>query len=215
MVCVAITSGDLAAIEMAAPLADLFEVRIDLIGAGWREVAGRLKKPWLACNRRAAEGGNWTGSEPERVAELLGAVDLGAGIVDIELLTPDREAVVKSIKGKAQCLLSYHNLIATPSPRALRDIVNGQLAAGADICKVVTTARDVGDNITVLQIIRDFPGKKIVAFAMGAAGQLSRVLSPLAGGYFTYASAGPGRESAAGQLTVDELKTIYGMLGHD
>jgi 3-dehydroquinate dehydratase type I len=196
-------------------MVDLFEVRIDLIGAGWREVAGRLKKPWLACNRRAEQGGAWIHSEPERTEELLSAVGLGADIIDVELATPDLEAVIKKIKGKTQCLLSYHNLIATPSPGALRDIVNGQLAAGADVCKVVTTARDIADNIAALQLIREFPGKKIVAFAMGAAGQLSRVLSPLAGGYFTYASVGPGRESAAGQLTVDELRTIYGTLEND
>ena len=211
-ICVSITDRDPAAVEKVAPLADLFEVRIDLIGGGWREVAGRLKKPWLACNRRAEQGGAWTRSETERTEELLSAVGLGAGIIDIELATPDLEAVIKKIKGKTQCLLSYHNLIATPSPGALRDIVNGQLAAGADICKVVTTARDIADNITVLQLIRDFSGKKVVAFAMGAAGQLSRVLSPLAGGYFTYASAGPGLESAAGQLTVEELRQIYEML---
>jgi 3-dehydroquinate dehydratase type I len=202
----------MAVIEKATPMVDLFEVRIDLIGAGWREVAGRLKKPWLACNRRAEQGGAWIHSEPERTEELLSAVGLGADIIDVELATPGLEAVIKKIKGKTQCLLSYHNLIATPSPGALRDIVNGQLAAGADICKVVTTARDIADNIAALQLIREFPGKKIVAFAMGAAGQLSRVLSPLAGGYFTYASVGPGRESAVGQLTVDELRTIYGVL---
>jgi len=214
-ICVSITSGDTAAVEKAAPLADLFEVRIDLIGTRWREVTRGLTKPWLACNRRAAEGGAWPGDEPGRIEELLSAVGLGAGIVDIELATPDLEAVIKRIKGKAQCLLSYHNLIATPSPGTLRDIVNGQLAAGADICKVVTTARNIADNIAVLQLIREFPDNKIVAFAMGAAGQLSRALSPMVGGYFTYASIEPGRESAAGQLTVDELNTIYGMLGYD
>ncbi len=71
------------------------------------------------------------------------------------------------------------------------------------------------DNITVLRLIRDFPDTKIVSFAMGEAGWLSRVMAPLAGGYFTYASLGAGRESAAGQLTVDELKTIYEVIEND
>ena len=60
-ICVAVTGPDMAAIEAAEPLADLFEVRIDLIGEGWQEVARRLKKPWLACNRREAEGGPLSG----------------------------------------------------------------------------------------------------------------------------------------------------------
>lgn len=214
-ICVAITGADTAFIEKAAPLADLFEVRIDLIGKDWRKVAGRLKKPWLACNRRAAEGGGWRGGEAGRIEELLSAVDLGAGIVDIELAAPDLEKVVRQVKGRASCLVSHHDLERTPSLEALREIVRKELNAGADICKIVTTALKVADNIPPLRLIRDFADVKIVSFAMGEAGQLSRVLAPLAGGYFTYASPGPGLESAAGQLDVRDLKTIYEVIGND
>jgi 3-dehydroquinate dehydratase len=34
----------------------------------------------------------------------------------------------------------------------------------------------------------------------------------MVGGYFTYASIAEGRESAEGQITVGELRKIYGML---
>jgi 3-dehydroquinate dehydratase-1 len=214
MICVSIVNDDPAAIKKAEPLADLFEVRIDLIGKGWREVAGQLKKPWLACNRRAEEGGKWKGNEADRIKELLSAIGLGAGIIDIELATPGLAKVTKEIKGKAECLISYHNNKETPLEK-LREIVRQQLDAGADICKVVTTARAFADNIAVLQLIREFPGIKVIAFAMGAEGQISRVLCPLVGGSFTYASMAEGRESAAGQITVVELRKIYQMLGKD
>jgi 3-dehydroquinate dehydratase len=52
----------------------------------------------------------------------------------------------------------------------------------------------------------------MVSFAMGPLGLASRVLCPLIGGYFTYASLGEGKESAPGQLTVDQLKGIYRMM---
>jgi 3-dehydroquinate dehydratase type I len=194
------------------PLADLFEVRIDLIGEGWREVAGRLGKPWIACNRSKGEGGKWRGGESQRIKELLSALELGASIVDIELGTPGLEKVVREIKGRADCLLSYHDLKGTPPLDKMREIIKNQLAAGADICKVVTTACSFKDNLSALQLIADFPQKKVVSFAMGALGQISRVLCPLAGGYFTYASVGEGSESAAGQITVKELREIYGIL---
>jgi 3-dehydroquinate dehydratase-1 len=100
----------------------------------------------------------------------------------------------------------------TPPLKALKEVLEREINAGADICKVVTTARSFADNLTVLQLIKEFPKIKMVAFAMGAAGQLSRVLCPLVGGYFTYASITEGRESAEGQLTVRELSKIYGML---
>lgn len=44
---------------------------------------------------------------------------------------------------------------------------------------------------------------------MGAPGIISRVLCPLAGGDFTYASIEQGKESAQGQLTVKDLIRIY------
>jgi 3-dehydroquinate dehydratase type I len=202
-------------IKRVESLVDLFEVRIDLIGRGWREVAGRLQKPWIACNRRVEEGGKWSGSEVNRKKELLSALERGASITDVELATPGVERVVKEIKGRAECILSYHNMKETPPLKNLKKILESEINAGADICKIVTTARSFTDNLTVLQLIREYPEVKVVAFAMGASGQVSRVLCPLVGGYFTYASIKAGRESAEGQITVNELRKIYGMLGND
>jgi 3-dehydroquinate dehydratase-1 len=193
-------------------LADLFEVRIDLIGKGWRKVAAYIKKPWIACNRRANEGGKWSGRESLRIKELYNAVDLGAAIIDVELTTPNIEEVINEIKGKAECLVSYHNLKETPPLDRLRQVIVNQMAAGANICKVVTTARSFADNLVVLQLISDFSSANIVSFAMGTVGQISRILCPLAGGYFTYASIGKGKESAKGQVTVNDLREIYRML---
>ncbi len=211
-ICVAIVNSDLEAVARIEPLVDLFEVRIDLIGEGWREVVEHLGKPWIACNRSKGEGGKWRGGESERIKELLSALELGASIVDIELGTPGLEKVVGEIKGHADCLLSYHDLKRTPHVEKMREIIENQVAAGADICKVVTTARSFKDNLSALQLIADFPQKKVVSFAMGDLGQISRVLCPLAGGYFTYASVGEGSESAAGQIAVRELRDIYGIL---
>jgi 3-dehydroquinate dehydratase-1 len=211
-ICAAIVNNDLEAIRSVEPEVDLLEVRMDLIGSGWRELVKRLEKPWIACNRKAKEGGSGPGSESERIKELLSAVDMGASIVDIELSTEGVDTVVREIKGKADCLLSYHNLKETPTIEKMGEIIRQQMAAGADICKVITTARSFEDNLTTLHLIADFPETKVVSFAMGPLGYLSRVLCPLAGGYFTYASIEEGRESAPGQLTVRDLRKIYGML---
>jgi len=193
-------------------LVGLYEVRIDLIGQGWTEVALKLRKPWIACNRRADEGGQWQQSEAERVEELLKASRLGADIVDIELRTQNLEGIVKVIKNRAKCLLSWHELKKTPPFGELKEIIQRQLKAGADICKVVTSAQRLEDNFVHLKLIREFPQAKIVSFAMGPLGFSSRVLSPLVGGEFTYASIKKGKESASGQITVGELIEIYGMV---
>lgn len=211
-ICASIIAADLASIQKVEPLVDLFEMRIDIIGTGWRETARRLKKPWIACNRRAEEGGKWRSGERERVRELLVAIELGAAIIDVELAAPNIGRIVREIRGRAECLISCHDVTGTPSLGEMKSIIKDQLNAGADICKVVTTARRFADNLEVLQLITNFPEAKIVAFAMGAEGQISRVLCPLMGGSFTYASIQTGSESAEGQITAAELHHIYEML---
>jgi 3-dehydroquinate dehydratase-1 len=212
-ICVALVNDDLDIIAKLTPFVDMFEVRIDLIGSGWQKVASQLKKPWIACARRKDEGGKWGGKETERIKALCDAVDLGAAIVDVELATPTLDDFVNDIRKKAKCLISYHNLKNTPSLDDLRKIVSRQVEGGADICKVVTTARNFADNLTVLELVTELSStKNIVSFAMGAVGQLSRILCPLVGGYFTYASVGTGKESAEGQMTVKDLREIFRIL---
>jgi 3-dehydroquinate dehydratase I len=196
-----------------ASLAAFFEVRIDLIGPEWRRVVPWLNKPWIACNRCTEEGGAWPGTEQKRIEELMNAVDLGASYADIELAAPGLAGVVKRVKGRAQVIVSHHNFQRTPPLARLKQVVRDELAAGADICKVVTTAHNHRDNVAVLELIAAFPEARVIAFAMGPEGQLSRVLSPLAGGYLTWASAAAGSESAPGQITAEDITNIYRTLG--
>jgi len=211
-ICAVIVNTDLAAVQEAEPFIDLFEVRIDLIGDGWQELVKHLKKPWIACNRSADEGGSWQGSESKRREELLSTIELGAEIIDVELVTGNLEEIVPLIKKRAKCLLSFHDWKGTPPLDRMRAIVQRELEAGADICKLVTTARSFEDNRTVLQLIAEFPQARMVSFAMGPLGLVSRVLCPLAGGDFTYASIEKGRESAPGQITARDLRNLYDMV---
>jgi len=214
-ICAVLVTEDLEAIKATEPLVELFEVRIDLIGDGWQQVARQLKRPWIACNRLAAEGSSWRGNEADRIEELVKAAELGASIIDIEMETENLTEAITVIKKKAKCLLSYHEMNKTPSPDKMREIVQGQMEAGADICKVVTTAQSFEDNLTVLKLIADFPQTKMVSFAMGPLGLASRILCPLIGGDFTYASIEEGKESAPGQITVNQLKKIYEMVADE
>ncbi len=211
-ICASIVNTDLKRIKAVEPLIDLFEVRIDLIGDSWCQVAKALKKPWIACNRIVAEGGKAREKEAERIAVLLQAILIGASIVDLELSTRDLDKMLPHIKEKSQCLLSFHDFKKTPRLTTLKNIVEKQLAAGADICKVVTTAQSFQDNLTLLKLIAEYPKARIASFAMGPLGSVSRILSPLSGGDFTYASLERGQEAAPGQITVDELRNIYQMM---
>ena len=211
-ICAVIVNNDLEAVKEVELFVDLFEVRIDLIGDGWQELVKQFKKPWIGCNRSADEGGGWEGDEASRIAKLLKAIELGADIIDLELRTTNLKQTMGLIKKRTKCMLSYHDLDKTPSLHDMKGIVRRQLEAGADVCKVVTTAQRFEDNLTILQLISEFPKARIVSFAMGPLGFASRVLCPLVGGDFTYASIEQGRESASGQITVRELRKLYEMV---
>ncbi len=211
-ICAVIVNNDLEAVKEVELFVDLFEVRIDLIGDGWQELVKQFKKPWIGCNRSADEGGGWEGDEASRIEKLLKAIELGADIIDLELRTTNLKQTMGLIKKRTKCMLSYHHLDKTPSLHDMKGIVRRQLEAGADVCKVVTTAQRFEDNLAILQLISEFPKARIVSLAMGPLGFASRVLCPLVGGDFTYASIEQGRESASGQITVRELRKLYGMV---
>lgn len=211
-ICATITNTDLKTMRQVEPQVDLFEVRIDLIGDDWEKVVGELRRPWIACNRTTSEGGRWQGNEARRIEKLLQAMELGAEMIDIELRTKNLANIVKLIRRRTKCLISYHDLEKTPPFATMKQIVQQQMGAGADVCKVVTTARSAEDNLNVLRLVPEFPEASVVAFAMGPLGLASRFLCPLVGGDFTYASVAKGKEAAPGQVTVRELREVYGAM---
>jgi 3-dehydroquinate dehydratase len=72
----------------------------------------------------------------------------------------------------------------------------------------------VNDNISCLLLTSKMSKvAKMVCFAMGERGLLSRVLSPIFGASFTYASVKKGLETALGQPTIFELKELFRSLG--
>jgi 3-dehydroquinate dehydratase-1 len=214
-ICGVVTTHEPDAIRSVTPLVDLFELRLDLVGPRWPDTARLLDKRWIATNRIQSEGGAWAGSEDQRVKELVRAVESGAGIVDIELTTPELERVLSLMKGTAECIVSYHNMLSTPPLEILAEIIEKELAVGADICKVATMAKSKLDNAVIMKLISKFSKNRIVILAMGEYGRLSRVNGPLRGCDFAYAAIREGGESAQGQPTVRELISRYKELGYD
>ena len=214
-ICAVIASANIKAVEASSEMADIFEVRIDLIGQGWKTLAATLRKPWIATNRLSGEGGGWIEGDARCKEELLLAIQMGAGMVDLDISTPGLAEFLQTIKGRVECIISYHNYETTPPFENLAGIVRAEIAAGADICKVATTATVFSDNLTVLRLIREFPASRLVTLAMGTTGQPSRLMGPLAGAEFTYAAIESGQQSAPGQLPFDDLYHLYRMIQHD
>jgi 3-dehydroquinate dehydratase/shikimate dehydrogenase len=161
----------------------------------------------LATCRRHQNHGKFNGSIEDQMAVLDEAVRSGAQAIDVEI--ESAEAVQERLhqfRGRAQVIVSYHNFEATP---ALDTVVARMLRISADGYKIVTTARKPSDNVRVLTAARALPKQKMVVLAMGELGFPTRVLSPVFGGAFTYASPLVAESTAAGQVGGHFLRHLY------
>src|SRR5215471_20960272 len=139
---------------------------------------------------------------------MFTAVDAGFDYVDLDLETRDLASVQEKFRREdAKIILSTHNYSTTPSRPELNAIIGKMASNKPDILKVVTTANNPADNLTVLSTLEDHHEPiPLVCLAMGRLGLWSRILAPFHGAPFTYASLGPGRETASGQPSISALR---------
>ncbi|KAH7290506.1 hypothetical protein KP509_30G051000 [Ceratopteris richardii] len=164
--------------------------------------------PAIITCRPVWEGGKYNGDDDDRISALALAAELGADFVDIEMQKASELISALQKPSRAKVIVSHHNFDCTPSSEELGCLVSKMQSTGADIIKVVTTARSITDVIHVFQVLGRSQAPTI-ALAMGQQGLISRLLTPKFGGFLTFGSMASGRESAPGQPTIEELQDIY------
>jgi 3-dehydroquinate dehydratase type I len=197
--------------------ADFIEVRLDSLKKHKElaDIAHCSNTPLIATNRAPECQGKFLGSENERKKILLDAAANGFEYVDVELSTTGLEEMVGNLREMGvKAIVSFHDFDETPSSSQLNDVLRREIESGADVCKIVTTARLVEDNLTVLDFVsKASKSARMVCFSMGELGKPSRLLSPVFGAFFTIASLESERKTASGQLTIQEMRTLYKALG--
>ena len=193
--------------------ANFVEVRLDCLTEHKRlhEITNSSKLPKIATNRALNNKGGFLGSEKRRKQLLLEAAESGFEYVDLELSVHDLKKMVGELHGmNVKTIISFHDFNRTPNLSQFGTLFEKETASGANVCKIVATAKSIEDNITALNFIhKAYRRSNIVCFLMGELGRPSRILSPLFGGFFTIASVEKRKETAAGQMTVQEMKRIY------
>ncbi|MFQ6094643.1 MAG: type I 3-dehydroquinate dehydratase [Candidatus Bathyarchaeia archaeon] len=197
--------------------ADFIEIRLDCLKRleGIEEVVEHASVPLIATNRQHEQGGCRIQDEETRIRNLIEAAEIGFQYADIELTAKGLADVTLRLRNQGvKPIISFHDFKLTPSQAEMERIVTAEIESGAEICKVVTTANSIKDNLTCLNLLSEMNRTtKLICFAMGRKGVLSRALSPIFGAYFTYASLEKGMETAPGQITISELKSLYKALG--
>lgn len=196
--------------------ADLIEIRLDYLETSRNllELSKSTKIPLIATNKLRSEKGNFSGTANDRQQTLLNAAKNGFAYVDVDLSSPNHKETIERIKKLgAKPIVSYHKFDGMLNASEMGKILEQELSSGAVVCKIVTTAKHVEDNLTALNFVSITQNReKLVCFCMGEIGKISRLLSPLFGAFFTFASLKQGSETASGQLSIQEMRSTYDLL---
>lgn len=147
---------------------------------------------------------------------LIKAVEAGARYVDVEIEAPKHMS--KRVRQAAHengtvFIRSYHDFEGTDSIPALKALVEKCRYHGADMVKLVTTARCAEDVERVMSLYdwARTEGIDLIAFCMGDAGRESRLECLKRGAPYTYAALTADEAAAPGQMPASEMhKAVYG-----
>ena len=196
-----------------APVADLFEIRGDLVlDLDLLTILRAKTRPLLFACRAADEGGRWNDSETRRRMNLLEAVKRGFEYVDVEYRSDFLDVMIE--KSGNGLVVSYHDMEGVPDD--LDSLYFKMCNKGADIVKIAVTPRSIADVGRVLEFAEQTSkggGKPLIAIAMGPLGVITRVVAGRYGAPFTFASAAAGAESAPGQVPAALMADLYRVRG--
>ena len=163
----------------------------------------------IATCRRVASGGKFRGSIAAQLDILAKASAAGCQLVDVELQTAlkCKPAQLQKLRTRSGLILSFHDFRGT---KKLDETLEKMRAFPADFYKVVSTATTLSDNVLMMQFLgREADKQPLIGICMGEQGLISRIVAVRAGSVFTFASTGPGEETAPGQVTAQELRSVY------
>jgi 3-dehydroquinate dehydratase/shikimate dehydrogenase len=208
MICITVAqeSRRLALADMlnAARQCDLLEVRLDRFGKSPEigELLTHKPKPLILSCRRPRDGGNWDGTEEERLALLRQCIVAKADYVEIELDVADQ---IRRFP-PAKRVISYTNLAETPTNIA--EIYAQAQTKNPDVIKLTTLARTPEEAWPLLPILAK-PALPTVVIGLGKTGVMLSVLGKKIGAPWTYAALERGMEAFPGQATVRDLNEVY------
>jgi 3-dehydroquinate dehydratase / shikimate dehydrogenase len=212
-ICVSLTEettrGVIQSMSTLAGLADLFEVRGDLVrDLDLLEILRARTRPIVFACRPVGEGGHWDDGESRRRLVLLEAVKRGFDYVDVEYRSDLVDVAME--KSGSGLIVSYHDMEGTPAD--LEGLYARMCDRGADVVKIAVTPHSVADVGRVLQLaarVAVSHGRPLVAIALGPLGVITRLVGGRYRAPFMYAAAAAGAEAASGQLPAALMAEMY------
>ncbi len=168
--------------------------------------------PIIATCRDPKEGGVNSHGPDQRLQTLLWAIEENVEFVDCEYANYKediKEQLSTAVKkaGSTRLILSAHQFQGKFNDlQVLYDCI---LAVEPDaIPKLVYQANHINDCFEAFDVLHDKDGDVII-LCMGPAGMISRILAKKLGSLVSYASLETAAETAPGQCTVEQMRSLY------
>ncbi len=212
MICVSLSEKTIQETINVLPALDFVELRLDLIAdlsiEGFQKILDLDKRTIITFRPNGTE-------DHVRMDYFSRAIQSGATYIDIEYecrtgMVQQLADRVRKTGSQTRLILSYHNYELTPSVDILKDIIANGRRMGVELIKIATQVQDRKDNIRLLQLLET--DENLVVIGMGEKGKLTRVSAPLLGSLFTFVSLESGKETAAGQLSQDQMSDLLRIL---
>jgi 3-dehydroquinate dehydratase I len=217
-ICVSIAAYDLEQLKRQINQAfnygaDYVEIRFDYLNLSDMDqamnIANMINKKAVYTLRAPDEGGQFKGSISERIAWLKKLSASKPMLLDVELHTIKYNTYLADYlkEQNISLLISWHDFEKTPPDAELTKVLYEMRTYSQNV-KMVTTAQTTVDSLRLLDLYENALGLNLIAFAMGDAGVISRVLCVIIGNApFTYASL--EKAISPGQLTIKQMRKLY------
>jgi 3-dehydroquinate dehydratase-1 len=193
--------------------ANYIEIRFDFLNLSDMEqtlkIAENVREKAIFTLRTSTEGGKFKGDNNDRMMWLEKLSIAKPMLVDIEYNTiKDNDDLANYLKKqKIPTLVSWHDFEKTPPKAQLTDMLK-KMRIYSNHIKIVTTAINIIDALRILDLYENATESNLIAFSMGEAGIISRIMCPIIGrSPFTYAAL--EKSIAPGQLTIKQMRNIY------
>jgi 3-dehydroquinate dehydratase / shikimate dehydrogenase len=200
-------------IKSVSTRVDGVELRLDYLQIRDMSAVSALRHactlPVIFTLRKVSQGGVYNQDEAQRLQDISRLCQLKPDYLDIEYDVP--ENFVQNIKlnyPAIKLICSYHNF--TETPEDLTAVLQSLRHPCFYAYKIATWANKTQDALRMLRFMnRHHREDSLTGICMGEEGQSTRILSAVVGSAMNYAVLDDQEKTAPGQLTVDELLTIY------
>lgn len=162
--------------------------------------------PILLTLRKSDQGGNFIGTEKERMNLIERLLSLQPAFFDLEYdIDPDFISHQIQIHPEVKFILSHHNF--TKKPLDVEDMYNKMSSYPAYAYKIATLVLSSTETLALLLLSKKHP--KLSIIPMGEKGSFGRILSFTLENKLNYTFLSSKTPCAPGQVSLEDLTKIY------